>query len=387
MYTKNLTALLCSALVATSLWANSSDAEGEEKLTLKANLIKKIEFSGTHYFGYSSINPNSATPTSGGFESRRNYIQMKSYFTDKDYFRVTLDARKELASGNDADKIDGYNTVYVKYAYLWLNDIAPYSGAEIGIAHRPWIDYEEHNGWYWRSINKVVLEDKHSSANRPDLLNSSDFGVNVKTKLPYFQSEIGLFNGEGYHADKTAAMQKNSTGLSFEGRLSYSVLGNGDKKVKAKKDSYFHISTAWMMSSNHKDDNVSANDPAEYDRQWNSLHMVYNQPAFLIAAQYIKSTDTYTNDGRAQDKVEGTIYSANADVRFGDYTVLARYDVTKWEKDGVEDKSKGGSLLIAGVAYDYMPGIKLIANIKQYRNDAASTSDYDAMMLTTAIHW
>ncbi len=35
---------------------------------------------------------------SGGFEMRRNYVQVKAYFNDKDYFRVTMDATKELAS-------------------------------------------------------------------------------------------------------------------------------------------------------------------------------------------------------------------------------------------------------------------------------------------------
>ena len=395
MYKKPFAALLCSALVATSLWANSTDAEGDDKLVLSAKLIKKIEFSGTHYFGYSSITPEKDTATSAasaGFESRRNYIQMKSYFTEKDYFRVTLDARKELASGNNGDSADGYNQVYVKYAYLWLNEIAPHTGAEIGISHRPWIDYEEHNAWFWRSISKVVIEDKHSATvKKPDLVNSSDFGFNVKTKLPYFQSEIGLFNGEGYHADKDAAMQKNSTDISFEGRLTYSVFGNGDKKLKAKKDTYFHISTAWLMSNNHKDDDVIVDDANEYDRQWHTLHMVYNQPEFLIAAQYIQNTDTYNNPGRTQDKWEGIAYSVNTDIRLGAYTILARYDVSKWEQDGVKDKSKGGNAIIAGVAYDYMPGIKFIANIKNYTNDAdgdaGKEASYDAFMLTTAIHW
>jgi len=99
------TKITAAALVlAAGLSANQTDKEGDDKLVLKANHIKKIEFSGTHYFGYSSITPKKETATnaaSAGFESRRNYIQMKSYFNDKDYFRVTLDARKELA-GNEA---------------------------------------------------------------------------------------------------------------------------------------------------------------------------------------------------------------------------------------------------------------------------------------------
>jgi len=376
-------------MLTAGLSANQTDKEADDKLVISAKHIKKIEFSGTHYFGYNSYTPGKETldnAASAGFETRRNYLQMKSYFTEKDYFRITMDARKELRSGNN-EKIDGYNQTYIKYAYLWLNEVLPYTGAEIGIAHRPWIDYEEHNSWLWRSINKVVIEDKHSAKGKPDLVNSSDFGFNLKTKMENFSSEIGLFNGEGYHADKEAAMQKNSTGLSFEGRLTYHAFGSGKKKINPKKDTYMHISTAWLMSSNHKDDNASTNDADEYNRAWNTLHFVYNQPQFLIAAQYIKSTDTYANAGRAQDKKEGTVMSVNADVRFGDYTAIARYDVSKWETDGTEDKSKGGTCVIAGVAYDYIPGVKFIANIKNYTNDASSDDNENSVLLTTAIHW
>ena len=61
-------------------------------------------------------------------------------------------------------------------------------------------------------------------------------GVNFKTKMDYFSSEIGMFNGEGYHADKEANNQKNSTDLSLEWRFTGHVLGNG-KKV-GKNDQY-----------------------------------------------------------------------------------------------------------------------------------------------------
>lgn len=384
-------ATLLSAALATTLLANQTDKEGDELLVLKANHIKKIEFSGTHYFGYSSITPHKETDTnaaSAGFESRRNYIQTKSYFNDKDYFRVTLDATKTLASGNN-EAIDGYSNAFIKYAYLWLDEVLPHTGVEVGVSHRPWIDYEEHNAWFWRSISKVVIEDKHSAtAKKPDLVNSADFGFNLKTKTPYFTSEIGLFNGEGYHADKDAAMQKNSTDLSFEGRLTYNVLGNGDKKLKPKKDTYLNISTAWLVSNNHKDNDITVGDANEYDRTWNTLHVVYNQPEFLISAQYITNKDSYKDSTK---DYEGKIYSINGDFRIGDYTILARYDNSYWEEDGEEQKDKGGSAIIAGVAYDYISGVKLIANIKNYTNDqsgdAGKEASYDSFMLTTEVNW
>jgi hypothetical protein len=388
MSIKRFAAAVAAGLILTAaLVANQTDKEGDDKLVIKANHIKKIEFSGTHYFGYTSVTPGKETSTSAaaaGFESRRNYVQMKSYFNDHDYFRVTLDAAKGLESGTTGTgNSKGYTVTYIKYAYLWLNDVLPFTGAEVGISHRPWIDYEEHNGWLWRSINKVVIEEK-TPKSAGDLINSADFGFNLKTKLPDFSSEIGFFNGEGYHADKAAAMQDNSTDLSFEGRLTYHVLGNGDKKLKPKKDTYLNISTAWLMSANHKDNNISVGDADEYDRLFNTLHVVYNRPEFLIAAQYIASKDTHKDSA---DDVTQNIISVNGDLRLGAYTLLARYDSISYNKDGDEDKTKSGTTIIAGVAYDYIPGVKFIGNIKNYANKDSADNNVNAFMLTTEVHW
>ena len=164
---------------------------------------KSLEFSGTHYLGFTSVDPStkvdSATSNSNyqgrssGFEMRRNYVQVKGYFNDKDYFRVTLDATKELASDAvSGAQNKGYADVFVKYAYLYLDKVLPYTGVEMGIVHRPWIDYEEHNGWHYRSFNKVILEEKGTATESGvDLVNSADFGVNFKTQTDMFSSEIG----------------------------------------------------------------------------------------------------------------------------------------------------------------------------------------------------
>ena len=64
---------------------------------------KTLEFSGTHYLGYTYTRPKTTTQpaantagdqskyatNSGGFEMRRNYVQVKGYFTDK-YSRLKL---------------------------------------------------------------------------------------------------------------------------------------------------------------------------------------------------------------------------------------------------------------------------------------------------------
>jgi len=381
----------------------SKGSEYQEKMKKYVNVkskAKTLEFSGTHYFGLTSISPESTGSTSvdnsRGFELRRNYVQVKAYFNDKDYFRVTMDTTKELTSGTS------YANMYAKYAYLWLDKVLPYTGVEIGIAHRPWIDYEEHNAWHYRSINKVALEQKtNATDNGPDLINSADLGFNLKTKTDIFSSEIGLFNGEGYHADKTAANQENSTDLSLEWRLTAHVLGSGTKvgKNDRTKDTYANISTYGMISKNHKDNNVVEDDAAEFDRSFYGIHAVYNQPEFLIAGQYYTAKDKAQNSTLGSGK-EYKGWSINAEVRpMQDWTVLARYDVSDIDAvaagTGVKTKSQDMKQTIYGIAYKYNKNVSFIASGKHI-TDATETSapatidkakEKDVYMLTTEVKW
>lgn len=392
----------------------SKGSEYQEKMKKYVNVkskAKTLEFSGTHYFGLTSNNYGAENYNGGdkstGFELRRNYLQVKAYFNDKDYFRVTMDTTKELESTTT------YATMYAKYAYLYLDEVLPYTGVEVGIAHRPWIDYEEHNSWYFRSINKVILEDKFSTVQNsitsgtagttsvgPDVLNSADLGVNFKTKTDYFSSELGIFNGEGYHADKKANNQQNSSDLSFEWRLTGHLLGNGTKvgKYKRDQDTYANISFAGLSSKNHKDDDVIVDDAKEYDRNAYWFHFVYNQPEFLIAAQYDVSKDevqnTSTNMG-ADKKL--TMWSVNAEIRpFQDWTVLARYDnmSTKYSgglgtgaTDGANNNTKDvgdANQFIYGIAYAYNKNVNFILSGKTV--DAKDKSTFTRADTTTAVY-
>ncbi|MDP3587477.1 MAG: hypothetical protein Q8R58_05440, partial [Sulfuricurvum sp.] len=261
--------------------AFSEYKDAQKKYVNVKSKAKTIEFSGTHYLGYTTAEPEIKSSTVGrssGFEMRRNYVQVKGYFNDKDYVRVTMDSTKELASsvgtsqdGNDlkTSQGGGYADVFIKYAYLYLDKVLPYTGVEMGIVHRPWIDYEEHNAWHYRSFNKVALEEKATPTETGvDLINSADFGVNFQTKTDMFSSEIGIFNGEGYHGDKVAGNQQNDSKMSVEWRLTGHLIGSGEKvgKNDRTKDTYLNISTMGIVSHNHKDDSITIGDAAEYDR-------------------------------------------------------------------------------------------------------------------------
>ncbi|MBU1217029.1 hypothetical protein KJ870_10775 [bacterium] len=392
----------------------------------------KLEFSGTHYFGLTSANPATVEGDTGldkskypeastGFEMRRNYVQVKAFFNDKDYFRVTLDATKELAHNETAtdkngDTVtiprNGYANAFVKYAYLYLDEVLPFTGVEIGIVHRPWIDYEEHNAWHYRSFNKVMLEEKGTATEAGvDLVNSADLGFNLKTKTEFFSSEIGLFNGEGYHADKDAANQENSGDLSLEWRLTGHLLGDGKKvgKNDRTKATYAHISTYGLISKNHKDADDALNQvsssalKSEYDRSFYGLHAVYNQPEFLIAAQYAIAKDDAQDDVATATnwaKRDYNVWSINGEYRpIKDWTVIGRYD--NYTMDDVNmagddmSSSVAGSKIIAGLAYKYSKNVSFIGSGKFIDEESTvGTQDgYDTgesknvYMLTTEVKW
>lgn len=395
-------------------------SEYQDKMKKYVNVkskAKTLEFSGTHYLGYTSVSTDAingtSVPNSAGFEMRRNYVQVKAYFNDKDYFRVTMDATKELASDPGSLKKDasatsdlktsqggGYADVFVKYAYLWLDEVLPYTGVEIGIAHRPWIDYEEHNGWYYRSFAKVLIEPKATrTENGPDLVNSADFGVNFRTKMDNFSSELGIFNGEGYHADKAAANQNNSRDMSFEWRLTGHLIGSGKEvgKTDRTKDSYAHISSYGLISKNHKDESATLDQDigvigkGEYDRNMYGFHAVYNQPEFLIAAQYVINKDKYQDSDNHKDT---HAWSVNAEVRpFQDWTVIGRYDEVKQDETvaGVKTDKMDLTKIIYGVGYKYNKNVTFLATSTKTEDPLYTktdgTGDKTVYQLTTEVKW
>ncbi|MFA7611214.1 MAG: hypothetical protein WCY51_06920 [Sulfurimonas sp.] len=368
----------------------TTKGEGRKALETKESSIfakaDKLEFSGTHYLGFISKNEKN-DDTTNNFEMRRNYVQVKAYVLDdpKSYLRVTLDA---TYTNSTADG-EGHSDVYVKYAYLFLNEVIPFTGVEFGMAHRPWIDYEEHQGWWMRSISKVFVEASESS----HLTNSADLGVNLKTKTPYFTSEVGLFNGEGYHGSNDnggANDEEIGDGISVEWRATAALLGNGKKKRKPLKDDYFDVSFFGQhnMQNSKNADGITGN---LEDYTWYGFHTVYNTPALLLSAQYVKSE----NDLKTSSEWNGDGFSVNGTLRFGEkkqYSIIGRYDNWTAEKDSTNEEFETNNA-IYGVAWQQNKNIKWLLSgqtydakdNKNYKGSAAN--DWNSVMLTAEVHW
>jgi len=318
--------------------------------------VPTLKFSGTHYLGYHYTNyDDEANADKSAFETRRNYFQVKAYWNKHDYVRVTLDTTQ---------KSDGDWEVRLKYAYLYLSNILPYTGIEFGQVHRPWIDYAEHHGWLYRSVSETFVE-THNAAH---IINSSSPGINFKTKTDYFTSEIGFFNDGGYHSIKTG------TGQSLEWRLTLNLLGNGKHHLHATENEWLNISFYGRY--------LTGTDNGNNKDTMTGIHAVYNKPMFLIAGHWMKNqseTDHQTNDK------DGNGWSVNGEFRPVDkWSILARYD--KWNiTNGDIDKKN----LIYGIAYAYNKNVKFIANVINYKEERQDTTNNDKndYMLTAEVKW
>ena len=356
--------IVLSSVVALTVLGSVASADVVVKS--KAATLK---FNGLHYIGFTKFSDDvDSSKDFTRFEGRRNYLQVKAYFGEnpKDYMRITL----------DTTKTDGDMTTRVKYAYLYLNNILPYTGVEIGQAHRPWIDYEEHNGWLYRSISKVLVEAKMGA----HLTNSADRGVNFKTKTNNFSSEIGVFNGEGYHDSQVG------NGLSKEWRLTWHILGTG--KVHHAKE-YANISYFGQINSEFKGRKDVAGNAV--DLKWQGIHGVYANHNFLIAAQYVKVSDGNYFDG-ANKYVEGKGYSVNGSYRFAPkWEVLARYDEFKFDNVGQASiEAEKNKRTLAGISYKYNKNVRFILNginEKQVAFNGSDKKKQNYTMLTAEVKW
>ncbi|ADN09907.1 hypothetical protein [Sulfurimonas autotrophica] len=366
----------------------TKSAEGRTLIKTPTSVFSKadkLKFSGLTYLGYTyndydstladgSINSNKDTSE---FEIRRAYFQLKAYLLDdsKSYYRITFDISKDVT---------GDEKVRAKYAYLFLNNVFANTGVEIGLAHRPWHDYEEHNAWYFRNISKILIEDK---AHGPDLSNSADFGVMFKTRTQYFDADYGLFNGEGYHS------ASNGNGMSFEWRTTAHLMGV-DGKDKQTKKTYWDASFFGQYNQGHKSVTVGTV-TEQQDLIFGGLHTVYNQPSFLVAAQYVYSKDT-SDIANNVSKQSGDGYSVNAEYRLGEekeYRCFARYDSwtpkTKTTYNGVSAEREDRGYLI-GAAWEMNKNVQWVANAIITDNEAGSAKEINngtAYMLTAEVRF
>ncbi len=158
-------------------------------------------------------------------------------------------------------------------------------------------------GVLYRSVAKTFVEVKQGA----HFTNSADRGINFKTKTEYFSSELGLFNGEGYHS--IDADEPEDRGLSFEWRLTANILGTGKKHLHPREDSYANVS--FFGQYNQK--NIGSE-----DFKWYGIHAVYNKPSFLIGGMFVTA-----------DEVDGSSKTGDGFSINGEYRPASKWSIIR----------------------------------------------------------
>jgi TolA-binding protein len=184
--------------------------------------VKGFKPIGTFYLSYQAGTKDSGTQQTTNYNS----FQLK-----RGYFGADVDVTPYLTSRFVGDiTLDSTGDVKVRAKYLYGkfhtkgNDVITGPYMEFGLAHMPWLDFEEAmNGF--RMQDTMFLE-------RNSIFNSADMGVLVGSDLGgtmssdfkskvnshyagrYGSWQVGIYNGGGYHA------AENNSNKAFEARLS-----------------------------------------------------------------------------------------------------------------------------------------------------------------------
>ncbi len=218
----------------------------------------------------------------------RGYVTLK--FKPNKWFeaRVTMDTHQD----DEGDFKIRLKYLYAKFKIPMETRIVTEPFVEFGIAHIPWLDYEEHINYY--RAQGVMFAEKNK------LHNSADLGLTVGTlfgkKLPkkvakkmhdkypgsWGSAAVGVYNGTGYHD-----IESNENKL-IEGRVSIRPGGIYFPYIQL---SYFFTYGKSARNLVIEDDpDTLPDESAEYRHPWwqNNIAMLsFAHQYAVVTAQYI----------------------------------------------------------------------------------------------------
>ena len=324
-----------------------SDINEEQKSTED----QSVNIGGQWFFAYLNDKEDNL------FKVTRGYINVNVKLNETFSGRITPD----MSVDQEGDGI-GSLELRLKYVYLKWNmpDILflskPYF--EIGLAHRPWLDFEENINNY-RVQGTMFIE-------RNNIEDSADFGITfislfggemnkdfqkkVNKTYPgkYGSIAIGIYNGGGYHA-----LEENKN-KSIEVRISIRPLPQILPGVQLS----YHGAYG---KGNRK------NSP---DWTLNMGFFSWDHENFVITGTYYKGVGNF--NGSAIDTL-GNSYDQDGYSVFGEYTIqqlniglTGRYDFFRQKRYRVIGKSKR---YICGIAYYFYEQCKFLLDYDIYKED------------------
>ena len=292
------------------------------------------------------------------FALKRGYFTIKTKMNDVFSVRYTQDITLDK-EGNDAGNVE----IRLKYLYLKIKldqfDLLKNSHLEVGLVHRPWLDFEQNVNNY-RVQGKMFLE-------RYSIISSADFGIfytgliggkidkeyqlKVTNKNPgkYGSFAIGLHNGGGYHA-----IEQNNN-KTLEGRFS----------IRPFYISYpgMQLSYAFTYGKANIESNLS-------DFMMNLLYISSETKLGTFTGQYFTGKGDY--GGKYIDEQNNSITNVGFSV-FGELkipntnlSIFGRFDDFELD-DNLEERNT----YIGGIAYSFLKS-KVLFNL-DYQKDPSET--------------
>jgi hypothetical protein len=333
---------LCCLLTFTGTSMAADEEVSEKDIASVVKALKGFKFGLLWYLSYQ----NGET---GDFDNGTGYSQ---FAIKRGYFRVTkellpwFDAHMTFdvttvkdpeETGDAPNNLDGSIALRIKYAYgkFKLPDFAfftkPYF--EVGVAHMPWLDYEEHVNFY-RMQDTMFME-------KNGLFNSADIGATfvslIGGEMPkeyqetvshyypgrYGSMSFGIYNGGGY-----TAAEKNEN-KALEGRLTIRPLPD---IIPGLQFSYFGTTG-------------KGNKDTKPDWTTNLGFVSFEHEYVVLTGQYYWGKGNQKGD----DEHEKKGYSIFTELKpMKEFSVIGRYDHFDPNKDVSDDEN---NRWIAGVAY------------------------------------
>lgn len=214
---KNLLIILS---ITVSLSNSIISAQDNEKEITVNSIVRNTIISGQYFMAYNYDDKADLHQ----FLLKRGYFTINTRINDVFSIRYTQDITIDN-EGGDAGNVE----LRLKYLYLRGKfDQIPFlrhSYIELGMVHRPWLEFEEHINQY--RVQGTMFTERNS------IINSADFGityigllggeineeyrknVNNHEAGKYGSFAIGVFNGGGYHAIEQNSNKTIETRISL----------------------------------------------------------------------------------------------------------------------------------------------------------------------------
>ncbi len=329
--------------------------------------LPQVKIGALWYLSYQDGSSNGADYSK--FLIKRGYVNIEAKVLPFLSARITPDVHQDST---------GDLKVRLKYAYAkftapdfaFITDPA----AEIGVAHTPWLDFEEH-------INRYRMQDT-MFMERNGLFNSADAGVTFMGLLGGHVSEeyqktvshaypgrwgsfaFGVYNGGGYHA------AENNQDKVFEGRLTIRPLPDLLPGLQA---SYFAV-------------RGKGNTEAEPDWNVDTVMLSFEHRYVVLTGQIVDATGNQKGSavdasGRAINQDGWSVFAEGK--LTPTWSVIGRYDDYD-PNDAITDARQKRT--IAGVAYHLGRGNTVLLDWDSVDYGGTSRTD-DRVQLTLQVKY